>query len=208
MRKLRNIFAHTVNIFANKRSYFENLKNRGADFPEALILSLFSAVMYGILNSARTLVSNGVGEYATITTLSEATSTGINNTFDGFLFFLLTFGFISAVTHITALKAGLKNWKTTAYALAYSTPAINIYITSLLVYELFQKFIIGFPLIKYILALISLAYVGTILAKAIEIFHETTRKKALWVAASPIILVIATQAALTIYVMISLLSAL
>jgi hypothetical protein len=208
MRKLRNIFVHTVSIFRNPQNYFEDLKDNGLDSSEALMISFFSALLYGVLNSIRTLISNGIGEYATITNLSEATSAVTNNILSGFLFFLLIFGFIFVITHIAGLKAGLKKWKTTSYVLAYFTPAINVYIGALIVYEMFRKFVVGFPLIKYVLALVSLAYIGYILARGLEAFHEISYRKAIWIAASPILVIIAIQVILVIYVMVTLFSAL
>lgn len=206
MRKLRYILEYFLNSFAAPKNYFEHIKEIRGDSSEALILILVSGGVYGLLNSSRSLIRAGLGEYATISTSQEAMSIGLSSFASGLMFFFALIIVIFVIMHLAAFGSGLRNWRNTFFVTTYSSPVVNVYILSLVIYQLFQKIVIGFPLIKYLLALLSLAFIGYVLARGLESLHEIEFKKSLLIAVSPIIVIIGIQLVIVVSFIISLMS--
>ncbi len=207
MRKLRYIIEYFVNIFLGPRDYFDFMSDIGGDRIEAVLLVIASGIVYGFLNSSRSLVVSGIGEYATVNSLRGAIPVFASNFVSGYLFFGIIFTVLIVTGYLTAFLTGLKSFEKTFFAFCYSSPGINVYIGFLLIYELFRKLIVGFPLIKYLLALIALIYIGYLSSRGIEAFHETTWRKSILVGMIPVLLIILAQVALAISVMYAMLSA-
>lgn len=206
LRKLRYLIEYFMNIFLGPREYFDFISDIGGDRIEAVLLVIASGIFYGVLNSSRSLAVNGLGDYATINSLSGAIPVFASNFVSGYLFFGIIFTVLLVTGYLTAFLTGLKSFEKTFFAFSYASPGINVYIGFLLIYELFSKFVVGFPLIKYLLALVALIYIGYLSSRGIEAFHGTSWRKSILVGMIPVLLIILAQVALAVSVMYAMLS--
>ena len=207
LRKLRYLIEYFVNIFIGPKEYFSFISDIGGDRTEASLLVITSGVIYGLLNSSRSLVVSGIGEYATVNSLNGAIPLVTSNFVSGYLFFGIIFTAILAIGYLTAFLTGLRSFEKTFFAFSYASPGINVYIGFLLIYELFSKLVVGFPLIKYLLGLTALIYIGYLSSRGIEAFHEASWRKSVLIGMIPVLLVILAQVALAVSVMYAMLSA-
>lgn len=188
MRFMLKYLNYVVNAIFAPKEYFQYLRDQDITIRKGAIVAITSSIFYGLFAAVRSVLTVSFGEVTMGLAGMELLTMILQNILNGFATLLISTGVSFLIIHAMVKILGSSGWKNTFNAVTYATPVIFLTGAVMIVYQLFETFLMGFPLVNYLGLGIALFYTAYVQARGLEALQTMSFRRALVATITPAVI--------------------